>query len=226
MWETFINLIVRYPLDIISQLFALLPILVGLSRYRRLTVPMKWVVIFFISYFLKDSIAWVHSLKRESNLYLFNLLSFSEIGIVAIIYAFSMPRQSKRIVWFALSCLLVNMFFYANEGISVGNLTVARLFIIVIVLVYLTHVLNEALIRNILRHDLFWFSAGLLLYAAGTFFIFLFGKDLFDVSTSYKTFDFFWNFQESMFIVFCILTTIGLRFSEVGNGVGLATEYK
>ena len=79
--------------------------------------------------------------------------------------------------------------------------------------------LNESLIRNILKHDMFWVSAGLLVYAAGTFFIFLFGKDLFDFgnSTAYETFDFYWSFQEIIFIIFCVLATIGLRFSELGN---------
>ena len=219
MWEALINLIIRYPLDFISQLFALLPVVIGLFHYKRLTVPMKWVVLFFATYFLKDSIAWVHSLKRESNLYLYNLLSFFEIGFVTIIYALSIPRQSKKIALFAIFCLLANVIFYSKHEIGVGNLTVARLFIIIVVLVYFTHVLNESLIRNILKHDMFWVSAGLLVYAAGTFFIFLFGKDLFDFgnSTAYETFDFYWSFQEIIFIIFCVLATIGLRFSELGN---------
>lgn len=226
MWETFINLLIRYPLDFISQLFALLPIVIGLLRYNHLTAPMKWVVLFFLAYFLKDSIAWIHSLQRESNLYLYNLLSFPEIAIVAIIYAFSMPRQLTGVAGFALGCLLLNVFFYSSQGISVGNLTIPRLFIIIIVLIYLTHVLNEALIRNILKHDLFWISAGLLIYAAGTFFIFLFGKELFnfDVSASYETFDFYWSFQEVIFIICCILSTVGLMVSESVNRTNVVNE--
>ncbi|MBD2754533.1 hypothetical protein [Spirosoma validum] len=226
MWETFIDLIIRYPLDFISQLFALLPITIGLFRFNHLTVSMKWVVLFFLAYFLKDSIAWIHSLQRESNLYLYNLLSFPEIAIVAVIYAFSMPRQSKKIIGFTLGCLLLNFFFYSSQAISAGNLTIARLFIIIIILVYLNHVLNESLVRNILRHDLFWFSAGLLIYAAGTFFIFLFGKELFNFNASkaYETFDFYWNFQEIIFIICCILSTVGIKFSESNNRSNFATE--
>ena len=217
MWETFIRLITRYPLDFISQLFALLPIFVGLIRYRRLSVPMKWVVLAFITYFLKDSVALMYSLRKESNLYLYNLQSFFEIAVVALIYSFSMPKQAKQILWLAGGCLVVNVFFYSNQEISAGNLTIARLFIIVVVLLYLTHVLNEAVIRNIMRHDMFWLSAGLLLYAAGTFFVFLFGNYLFDVSTSDETFDFYWSLQEIIFIIFCVLAAIGLRFSEFKN---------
>ncbi|WP_420148898.1 hypothetical protein [Spirosoma sp.] len=187
---------------------------------------MKWVVIFFLSYFLKDSIALVHSLKRENNLYLFNLLSFFEIGIVAIIYGFGMPKYAKKFLWFAVGCLVINLLFYSGQTISVGNLTLTRLFIIITVLIYLNNLLNEALIRNILRHDLFWVSAGLLLYAAGTFFIFLFGKDLFNfgAASAYETFDFYWNFQEIIFIIFCVLATIGLHFSEAGDHSNLVSN--
>ena len=226
MWETFINLITRYPLDFISQLFALLPITVGLFRYGCLSVSMKWIVLYFLAYFFKDTIAWVHSLHRESNLYLYNLFSFFEIAIVAVIYVHGMPKQSKKIIGLAICCLLLNIFFYSGQGISAGNLTITRIFTIIVILVYLIHVLDEAVVRNILKHDLFWVSAGLLVYAAGTFFIFLFGKELFDfgLSKSYETFDFYWNFQEIIFIVCCVLASVGLIFSVLDSKSNLTVR--
>ncbi len=217
MWAKLAGLIAHYPLDFISYVAGIIPVLAGFVWYNRLTASMKWVVALFGLFFLKDSVGWVHSLRQETNLYLINLQSFAEIGAVGIIYALSLPRFAKLIGVLAIGCLLLNSFYYSNVVLSVGNLTIARLFILVVVLIYLAHVLNEAVIRNILAHDLFWLSAGLLVYAAGTFFIFLFGQYLFDSATPDATFDFYWSLQEIIYIIFSALAALGLYVSHAGK---------
>ncbi|GAB3708290.1 hypothetical protein GCM10027592_43250 [Spirosoma flavus] len=214
MWEEFKRLFLLYPLDFISQILGLLPILVGLCYSKRLTLAMKWVVIFFFTLFIKDCIALVYSLNIKSNLYLYNLQSFFEIGIVAVIYALNLPKRALFILIASVLTLIINTFFYSSQELSAGNLSIARLFILVIVLIYLSHVLNEAVIQNIMRHNLFWISAGFLIYATGTFFVFLSGKYLFDKNTSDETFNFYWGLQEIIYIIFCLLAAYGLWLSK------------
>ncbi|CCH51390.1 hypothetical protein BN8_00310 [Fibrisoma limi BUZ 3] len=214
MWEKFIELSSKYPLDTLSHAASLLPVLIGLTFLNQLRPAARLMVLLVGLFFLKDSVALYHSLRSESNLYLYNLQSFVEIGVVGAAYAVVSPVSIKKvIISSAIACLVVNVIFYSSLELSPGNLTVARLFMLAVVLMYLTRITNQVIVRNIMTHDLFWFSAGLLVYIAGTFFIFLFGHYLFEETTSLDTFNLYWNIQQVIYIIFCVISAVGLWMS-------------
>lgn len=216
MWEKFVQLSVQYPLDSLSHIASLLPVFIGITFLNQLRPAARLMVLFVGLFFLKDSIALYHSLRSESNLYLYNLQSFFEIGVVGATYAVVSPVSIKKvIISIAAVCLLINVIFYSSIELSPGNLTVARLFMLAVVLMYLTRITNQVIVRNIMTHDLFWFSAGLLVYIAGTFFIFLFGHYLFEKTTSLDTFNLYWNIQQVIYILFCIISAVGLWMSRL-----------
>jgi ABC-type dipeptide/oligopeptide/nickel transport system permease component len=60
---------------------------------------------------------------------------------------------------------------------------------------------------------MFWITSGLLIYTAGTFFIFLFGEYIYNPKeVSDDVFDFFWNTSQLLFMIFCLFFSVGLWF--------------
>jgi hypothetical protein len=71
-------------------------------------------------------------------------------------------------------------------------------------------------IKNILLHTMFWFGAGLLVYASGTFFSMLFSEYWYGDITQVpaEIFDRYWNICQILFIIFCCITSVGLWVSK------------
>lgn len=71
-------------------------------------------------------------------------------------------------------------------------------------------------VKSITRYSMFWFTSGLLIYSAGTFFIVLFSeywyKDINKVPA--EVFDRYWNASQALFIIFCLLSAYGLWTSK------------
>lgn len=93
--------------------------------------------------------------------------------------------------------------------------TVQKLFITALALTYLNEIVKEARIKSILSYSMFWVSAGFLIYSLGTFFVSLFGEFLFDPKlVDDETFNIYWNLNNVLFIIFSVLSSIGLWFSK------------
>lgn len=82
-------------------------------------------------------------------------------------------------------------------------------------LAYFNKIIADLRIRNILKHTLFWFTAGLLVFVTGTFFTSLFSEFIFDPKTvPDETFDFYWNINNILFVIFSALSALGLWVSK------------
>lgn len=70
-------------------------------------------------------------------------------------------------------------------------------------------------VKNILIDSLFWVSSGLIIYATGTFFISIFSEFIFNPNlVDDKTFDTYWKFNNILFIILVILSSIGIWLSK------------
>ncbi len=100
---------------------------------------------------------------------------------------------------------------YTDDRPSLPSLLLFRVYSGVASLAYFNKILADLRIRNILKHPLFWFSAGLLIYVLGTFFTSLFSEFIFDPKTvPDETFDFYWNINNVLFVFFSLLSAIGI----------------
>lgn len=205
-------------MDFIAHLGSSLPIISGLIRHKYLSLSSKLIIVFFLFYFTKETFVLWLSILKENNLYLQNIETIIETWLLLWI-GFSCFKSHKWrwvALGLAISSSLASFLTYQSDGVSSVSLSSFRLFAIFFCLSYFNKILTDTRVKNILLHTLFWFSAGLLVYVAGTFFIVLFSeywyKDINKVPA--EVFDKYWNASQILFIIFCLFSAYGLWTSK------------
>ncbi|GAB2573594.1 hypothetical protein [Spirosoma areae] len=217
MWSKLYEQILAFPIDFISHIGSLIPLLVGLSVYRYVKLELKIGIVLFALYFIKDTYALWLSLQSFNNLFTQNIQASFEVLLIGAIYRLSFQTNFLRSALLALTILsfLATLLFYQSNATSAQSQSVVKLFSILICLVYFNNLLAKLRVKNILLFSMFWVNAGLLIYSAGTFFIFLSAAYIYDMnSTSEDTFDLYWNISQILFLVFCLFFTVGLWVSK------------
>lgn len=208
----------KYPLDFIAHLSSLLPIITGLIRYRFLTVSARFIWLFFIWFFLKETYTLVLALSATNNLYVQNIEPIFETIFCGFIYYYCLPTplERKTVSIGTVLCTIFLVFSYKSDAVSAISLSTFRIFAIVLVLAYFNRLLTDMRVVSITRHTLFWFSSSLLLYSAGTFFIVLFSEYWYQGINKVPAavFDQYWNSNQILFIAFSVLSAIGLWLSK------------
>lgn len=218
MWDRLLELSVKYPIDLLSYLSSLIPILVGVTRFKQLNRVAIYVVQFFIFCFVKDTYALWYVLFALNTTFIQNLETFFQSILVGLIYYHCFDKRlSKQIlVGSTLLFAITIISTYDVNKVSVTALLSFRVLSIGLSLAYFNKILVDMRIKDVLSHTMFWFSAGLLIFAAGTFFIVLFSeywyKDINKVPA--EVFDKYWNAGQILFIIFCLFSAIGIWFSK------------
>ncbi|MGF7218400.1 hypothetical protein GGR92_004577 [Spirosoma lacussanchae] len=214
--ERLLELAEKYPLDFVSHLSSGLPIFIGILTFRYHSVVRRYIWLLFIFFFCKDSLSLYHTYRVTSNLYVQNADAFFSTLFIALIYynCFSNRLPRQLIIYSCALAIGVIVLTYNNERVSFMNLLAFRFFAIGLSLSYFNKIIQDLRIKHILKHTMFWFSSGLLIYATGTFFVSLFIEFLFDPSqVDDATFDSYWNLNNSLFVIFSVLSAVGLWFS-------------
>ncbi|GAB3505191.1 hypothetical protein GCM10027341_36430 [Spirosoma knui] len=213
MWEKLYEQIKEYPLDFISHFGSLLPIFVGLFNYRLIAKEQRVGLLLFSFYFIKDTYSLWLSLHHHNNLYIQNIQAIIELLLIGVLYSASFPSRGKKLTIMALVgvAIPILLFFYKPDAVSAEIQSIFRIFSIAVCLLYFNNLISRLVVRNILTYSMFWITSGLLIYTAGTFFIFLFGEYIYNPKeVSDEVFDFFWNVSQLLFMVFCLFFSVGL----------------
>lgn len=211
--EKLLDLAGRYPLDFVAHLSSLIPIAIGLLTFRLYGRTHRYIWLLFVFFFLKDTFSLWYSYRTLNNLFIQNLETVFETALVGLIYysCFSNTVSKRIILGTGILTVGVIAVMYTPNQLSLPSLLLFRVYSIVASLAYFNKTLADLRIKNILKHPLFWFTAGLLIYVLGTFFTSLFSEFIFDPKTvSNETFDFYWNINNVLFVVFSLLTAVGL----------------
>jgi hypothetical protein len=218
MWERFLDLSTRYPLDLLAHLSSLLPILLGLIRFMQLNRTGIWVWLLFIFFFSKDTYSLWLVLFARSTTFVQNVEAFFQITAISLIFFWSFEStRSRRIIVGVLTVSLAGIAYtYSSSNVSTMSMAIVRIVSIGLSLAYFNKILVDMRIKNILLHTMFWFSAGLLVYASGTFFSMLFSEYWYGDSTQVpaEIFDRYWNICQILFIIFCCITSVGIWVSK------------
>lgn len=217
MVDRILSFSVKYPLDMVSYLFLLVPFTMGLVRYAHLQKEEKTFLYYFAFVFLKETGALAIMLAGHTNMYLQNVQSLIDILFFGVAYAYvlhGLKCRTTLVVSATLSLASALLFFDASD-ISPVNQIAARLFAIVVVLLFFNDLLSQLRVMRLFQYPMFWISAGLLLYATGTFLIALFSRLLVSgmMTNPDATYDFFWDMQQGLFILFCLFASAGFWVS-------------
>lgn len=216
MLERYHSLLTKYPLDVITHLFILLPLLVGLVRFALLKRDMTLVLLFFFIDFGTETILLFRVLNGGTTTFMPDIRASLNIMLIAGIYtnALVRPKQKQAIGLAGVGCLLLSLIVYSGEAVSPWSQTVCRVYAVSAALVYYTAILSDLNLRKIYHHSLFWFTAGLLFYAGGTFFITLFNQYIYAEDTPDAIFDRYTHLMQILYMLFCLLTTVGFWVSK------------
>lgn len=219
MVDRIISFSVKYPLDMVSYLVILIPFVIGLTRYERLQKENRAFVYYFLVVFLKETAGLAIMLSGNTNLYLHNVQAFIDIIFLWVAYRYVLQDRKCRtyLATAGTVCLIMAALFFNAQNVDSINQIAARLFAIVAVLLFFNDLLSQLRVVHLSRYAMFWLSSGLLIYATSTFLIALFSQFLFSANLSAETFDFFWNTQQGLFILFCLFASLGFWVSRSEN---------
>ena len=153
--------------------------LVGGVRYRCLSPPLRrlaWLAWYTLGV---ESFARALELFHQSNLFVTSFDTMLEFGLLAAVYQ-QVLRPSVLSRWlpvvvgiFTLASLLSYLRPAAAEQFNPAQRFAESLLVLTLVLTYLLKTLRELTVVRLEREPMFWVSTGLLLYFAGSVFIFL-----------------------------------------------------
>lgn len=214
MAERLLQFFKLYPLDLISHLSSVFPIVAGLFRVGELRINLIYVWLLFIFCFLKDTYSLVRMFVSPNNLFIRNIEPIFETVLVGLVflYSFEKPVYKRIIVLATFIGVIVTLRFYNSQQVSAISLSAFRVFAIALALSYFNKILVDMRVKSIVKHGLFWFTSGLLIYCTGTFFIVLFSEYWYqDINKVPRdVFDRYWNVSQVLFVFFALMAALGL----------------
>jgi hypothetical protein len=174
----YVKLILKYPDSFLPDLFLVLALGTGLVNYFFLDKPSRWLFRMLILSLAISLIQLHDAAFRQNNLYLYNLNSLVEMCCFAAAYRIELKsRRNQTVIITGLTIyLLVFLYDFSWTNIAGIALGVQRIIMIVYALLYFHYILTKMQVQNLLIHSMFWVSAGAIVHAAGTLFVFLFVK--------------------------------------------------
>ncbi len=216
--DRIIYLFQRHPLNFIAESFSLLPLIIGIIFWRQVNKEVKYLTLFFALNFVKDFTSDIFAYYNESNLFIYNTFSLIEIFFLAAVYynvnELDSKFYKKLVLYGCIVSLISNILLLRANEFSAGSFTVTRIYGIFVILIFYYHLLSKLYVNNIMFYSMFWISAGLLLHYSGTFFIFLLGDVVLSTKSKPEVFQQYWNTNLLFYILFCLLSSIGILFSK------------
>lgn len=155
-----------------------LPFLIGLIRFRSLTVPLKVIAIHVFIAALVEQVATVMWYYRINNLFLLHLYTLEECGLILLFYSYVLrdfikPRVFLYVFLFFLAFSIFNTAFL--QSVTRNN-TFARSIEAVIVIMcavaFFYRMLGETRLNDPARSPYFWINTGFLVYFCGALLLF------------------------------------------------------
>lgn len=166
-----------FNLATIYILILAIVLMVGLVRYRKLTVPFKVLTICVIFTFILEVIAEFFSASDKNNSALSHIESLTNYFFYSLtfFYLFENRRIKKTIlVSIGIICIyfIINaVFIQPFQTIFPTNVFfVSNIFYIIFSLLLFKQMLINPLNVSIVRQSVFWFNTGILLFSTTMFF--------------------------------------------------------
>lgn len=174
---------IELPLYLISTLSILIPLISAGILYRHMDKTLKRLSVFILFSAITETLAIIYFENVWNNIWISHLYAFVQVPLLTWIYSsFIVGVRRKLIVFSCIAFLLfsiINLVFW--EGLMDFNSN-QRYFAAVVILMfcsfYFIQVFVEAKVVRIELEYRFWMSASILIYMAGTLFLFILREEL------------------------------------------------
>ncbi len=195
---------------------SILPIAVAAGRYRHLSMPVR-IIVAWLLFSLATEIAVtdiITSVLRLPNIVYYNFYTLFEFSFLALFFYRATGQRWLQKSLIALSPLFLAFCFYdmaVLEGWHVLNalsLGLSSLLMLVLILVLLFETSHDLSLTFMEESPLFWILIGLLLYFAGTFFLYIFVNQM--ITADLQAASRLWVLNTFSLLVRNILFTVGI----------------
>jgi len=163
----------------ISSLVLLYPLVAGISRFKRVSRPVKIICIHIFIAAVFEIISRWYWLHRQNNLFLLHLYTFWELEIISLFYL-QLLRQRMMQWGIAAGMIVFALFSWADafymDGLKHFNTyarPVACIMMMVYAIVYLYKRLSDAQPISFTKEAVLILNAAFLFYFSVSFFLFL-----------------------------------------------------
>ena len=165
-----------------TQLAPLVPIIVGIVRYKKLSSAQQFFTIFLVFVGLNQLAATIISdIWLKSNLPLYHLYILIEGVCIFLLYSKrfkDLPWVSKNRTWaiggYALMVLINGIFIQDIFALPNWSRSIEGLLVIGVSIYYFYFIFKEGKIKYLDRSFWFWVSSGLLIYFSSNLMLFVF----------------------------------------------------
>lgn len=184
IWKDIVHLVGSYPLSFLPDYFLLLGIVTGVFSFRYLHTPTKIILIMLVVCLLIEIILTYYATLKQNNRFSVNLTSLIETVCLSVAYFIEIKqRRSRQVILVLLAAYLITFVrWFEWMRFDEHLLTAERLVLLIYVALHFQYILSVMRVPNIMAYTMFWISAGVMVYAAGTFFIFLFTRVTLDIA--------------------------------------------
>lgn len=167
------------------MLSALIPAVIGLFVFNRVSLAVKFIIGFVICSILLQTITFLFYLNSLNNLPFFHIYTFLEFGVISAVYFLVLESYRKRqiiLLFFIVAFLIfsiINLIIWENIFTYNSNQRLVEFLVVfVFIVVYMTTILRTRSHGNLENQPYAVLSFGFLVYFTGTLLLFLNANNL------------------------------------------------
>jgi len=203
-------------LRFISSFAVILPLLIALSKYHRLSKIQQKLVYLLITTLVVESISNVLWYQKINNLPVYHFYSIVEFILIVHIYKDELKKLfPKRFFYtivaaFTIFSIVNMMYFQSLQTFNSNVTTLSGILVIFLALSYFYALLKEVKYSSLERNPMFWLNAGFLIYFSSNLLLFFVNNSLFQESKATKVSYLLWGLHAVVNIILIIFYTISV----------------
>ena len=203
-------------LRFISSFAVILPLLIALSKYHRLSKIQQKLVYLLITTLVVESISNVLWYQKINNLPVYHFYSIVEFILIVHIYKDELKKLfPKRFFYtivaaFTIFSIVNMMYFQSLQTFNSNVTTLSGILVIFLALSYFYALLKEVKYSSLETNPMFWLNAGFLIYFSSNLLLFFVNNSLFQESKAKKVSYLLWGLHTVVNIILIIFYTISV----------------
>lgn len=168
-------------LNEITSLFIFLPTIIGIFLYKKLSKEFQLLTIYLIIFSLLESTSFTIAIigNRINTAFLLHIFIPLEMALLSWIFHIHFRTWLPKylipilIITFIFASTLNSMYLQPITTFNTYARYTEAIILIIFSILYLYKVFTEAKIERITHEGFFWFSVAILIYFAGTFWLYI-----------------------------------------------------
>ncbi|WP_298418600.1 hypothetical protein [uncultured Kordia sp.] len=171
-------------LRLLSSLTIVLPLLIGMWKYYRLSKMQRKLFYLVILFSITELIANILWYQKLNNLPVYHFYTIIEFLCIIYIYKDALYKIFPKYVFtiaavlFTLFCLINMCFFQSILTFNSNATTILGLLVIFLTTCYFYALLKEVKYTSLERNPMFWLNAGFLIYFSSNLLLFFISNSL------------------------------------------------